>query len=397
MGFAAGSVTFRRYYLTGEHPTSLSKSWLKALASHAFGAEHEVRSDGIEMGWILPTHFDDVDFSDESRVVVGRFVYVAIRVDRTKAPASIIRSYRAQEEQAALLANGQGFLSAQDKRMAKEAAVDRADKEAGKGFFRRINAYPLLIDLQQGVVYYGALGVGASEALTSLFHRTFVVTLVPATIDELSHRTAERAKLVRALDDTSPSYLVDPPDHEMDTARFPGNDRRFLGREFLAWIWHHVQTSEGLIDTRLNRQIGLAISTAMKLSCCADITGTTTVHCDGPATAPESRAALSLGKLPDKLGLLIASGAHEWSLQLDGMQACISRLMLQRDEDDDPAAVLEGRFNQIAQVGQVLDELFDTFLYARLNAGWNKELGRMRQWAKSFQSPTMPALQRVSA
>lgn len=195
MGFSAGSVTFQRYYLAGEHPTSLSQTWLQAFADNAFGSETEARSDGIETGWIVPTHYYDVDFSDESRVIVGRFVHVAIRVDRTKAPSAIIRSYRAQEEQAALLASGNGTLSAEDKRAAKEAAMDRAEKEARKGNFRRINAYPLLIDLQKGLVYYGALGAGASEALTMLFAKTFDVSLVPATMDELSCRMAERAKL----------------------------------------------------------------------------------------------------------------------------------------------------------------------------------------------------------
>jgi len=178
---------------------------------------------------------------------------------------------------------------------------------------------------------------------------------------------------------------------------FPGNDRSFLGREFLAWLWYVVQTSEGLVTTRLNQQIGLAICDSMKLNCCADVTGTTTVTCDGPATAPESRAALSLGKLPTRLGLLVARGANEWSLQLDGKKAFVSRLILQRDEDDDPEAFIEGRFNQIVQVGQVVDELFDTFLHIRLNAGWKKELSRLRQWAESSRPAAVPALQRASA
>ncbi len=397
MGFSSGSVTFQRYYLAGEHPTSLSETWLKAFEENAFGAETEVRSDGIETGWIVPTHYYDVDFSDESRVTVGRFIHVAIRVDRTNAPAAIVRSYRAQEEQAALFANGNGVLSAQDKRMAKEAAMDRAEKEARKGNFRRINAYPLLIDLQKGVLYFGALGAGASESLTTLFAKTFGVSLVAATMDELSCRMAERGKLTRELDDASPSFLVDPPNSDMDLPDFPGNDRSFLGREFLAWLWHAVQTSEGLVNTRLNQQIGLVICDSMKLNCCAEVTGTTTVTCDGPATAPEARAALSLGKLPTKLGLMVARGANEWSLQLDGKKASISRLILQRDEDDDPEAFLEGRFNQIVQAGQAVDELFDTFLHARLNAGWKNELGHMRQWAESFRSPTVPALQRATA
>ncbi len=85
MGFATGVISFRRYHIVGSRPEELTPEWHAAIAAHAFGKHADVSTDGVEIGWIRPNHLFDIDFADASQIEVGRFVFVAMRLDRTAA------------------------------------------------------------------------------------------------------------------------------------------------------------------------------------------------------------------------------------------------------------------------------------------------------------------------
>ena len=275
IGFASGPITFRRFFLCGERPDSLSNGWYEAIAVRAFGKQREAASDGIETGWIVPNHLFDVDFSSPDRVTCGRFVFLAMRLDRTAAPGAIIQSYRKMEESAALQASGRASLSRTERRLANEAALARAEEEARADKFRRTTAYPVLIDFPDGVVYFGNLGAPAGDKLMALFSETFGTPIVPATVDEVAYRIAQRQGRVRVFEDVQPAHLVEPPTPagEADALTFPGQDRRFLGREFLAWLWHRVDAHEGLFEMKRHRSVTVAIERIMHLVCSFDLTG----------------------------------------------------------------------------------------------------------------------------
>ena len=387
MGFASGPITFRRFFLCGEHPDSLSNGWFDAIAARAFGRQREEASDGSETGWIVPNHLCDVDFSSPDRVTFGRFVFLAMRVDRTAAPSAIVQSYRKMEETAALEASGRVSLTSAERRLAKEAALARAEKEARAGQFRRTTAYPLLIDFQEGVVYFGSLGAPAADRLMVLFSETFDTTIVPATVEEVAYRIAQRQGRVRVFEDVHPTRFVEPPasGDQADTVAFPGQDRRFLGWEFLAWLWHRVDAHEGLFELKRQRSVTVAVERMMHLVCSFDLTGSDTIRTDAPARAPEAYAALGIGKVPTSMGLLIA-GDDEWGLTLDGPRYHVSGLRLTSpEEEDDPVSELEHRFSQIRDLSATLDQLFGEFLRQRLDKDWDKEAAAMSRWARDHR------------
>lgn len=399
MGFASGSITFRRYYLCGEHPGSLSEEWFEALAGHAFGQGGEETSDGIESGWIVPTHLFDVDFSAPQRVTVGRFVYLAMRLDRTAAPAPIVKSYRKQEEEAALAASGGEVLGRAERSLARQAAADRAQREARKGMFRRVAAYPVLIDLEDGVVYFGNTGSTAGDKLLTLFSDTFQTTLAPATIEEAGYRIAERIGASRSFDEATPAHFADPPamDGEIASAEFPGNDRRFLGREFLTWLWYRTDAAEGLFELDGDRSVALSIHRMMHLECGYNLTGRDSIVTEAPARSPEAWAALGIGKQPTKVALLIGADQDEWSLSLDGPAWNVSGLVLPPPEESDPLGRLEERFNGMRRVGRTLDQLLAVFLRCRLGAAWKAESAAIRAWVPRGRNAEQTPLQRASA
>lgn len=382
MGFAAGSVTFRRFFLAGKHPKTPTDKWLAAFADRAFGRQNYVASDGIETGWIVPNHLFDVDFSEPHRLAVGRFVYVAMRLDRTAPPGNIIKSYQRMEEAAALAASGREFLSKEERALARQAAADRAEKEARDDAFRRLAAFPVLIDLEQGMLYFSTAGKLASDKLAGLFSETFDMPLTPADAEEVAFRTCSTHGTQRDFEDAEPFCLVDPPG-EADGAASPlgGGDHTHLGRELLLWMWYRTAAREGVFEFLDGTSATVAIDRAMQLDCPLDVTGRDTIRNDAPASSPEARAALGVGKMPAKMGLLIGASAGEWALNLSAADLAITGLAIPKAEDKEPGAVLEHRFTQIVEASSTVDRLFAAFLRLRFGNGWAKELADMKRWA----------------
>lgn len=381
MGFASGPVSFCRYYLCGDHPENLTEEWVEMLAAHAFGKHADETSDGVETGWIVPTHLFDVDFSESGRIEVGRFVYLAMRMDRTAPPSAVVQSYRKMEEEGALRASGREFLTRVERRMAREAAADRAGKEARAGAFRRMAAYPVLIDLRDGVVYFGNLGSTAGDKLISLFRDTFDVTLMPAHVEELSHRLADRSGRTAAFDNVKPCHLVTPPLDASQNGQHSGNDRSFLGREFLSWLWYRCEAREGVFEIAGIGGLTLAVHEGMRMECPFECTGKVSITADAPGRSPEARAANAIGKMPSKMGFLMAAGAEEWAFTLECPEGKVSKLTLPKSDGEDPAGELEERFGGLRRAGELLDGLVAEFLRLRLDSGWETEVASMRKWA----------------
>ncbi len=156
MAFASGPVTFRRFLISGKFHNEANDTLIQALSDHAFGKSRTAPPDGIEIGWIAPTHLFDADITAE-KIVYDRFLYFQMRIDRTKAPANIIKSYTRIEEQAAQDAAGKPYLNKQQRADARDRAVARAEKEEKSSLYRRITAVPILIDLSSGPRLFGPI------------------------------------------------------------------------------------------------------------------------------------------------------------------------------------------------------------------------------------------------
>ncbi len=400
MGFASGAVSYRRFYITGKCAEASSASWREGFAKNAFGEYGSASSDGVEVGWIVPDHLFDVDFSDASRITFGRYLFAAMRMDRILPPAQIVKSYRRMEEVAALNASGKEFLSKSEKREAKEAADQRADEEARRGAFRRTAGYPLLIDTEKGIVYFGQLGSKSSDKLMILFADTFDTTLVPAHAEETAFRLVQKLDLSRKFDDVIPMRLVDPPMRMMegDTDSQQEHDRAFLGREMLTWLWFVASQREGALTLANSKEVGFALHQMLELTCVFDLTGKDSIRTDAPSTAPEALAAMRVGKQPTKAGLLLAARGLDASLNLDGATGNVSGLKLPQPEEPlPPRDLLEYRFDAIRETSVLLDEIYAAFLKVRLSDGFRDELREMKNWALGSHDTLESLIRRASA
>lgn len=381
MGFVSGPVSFQRFVTTSSIPTEISEEFVAAVGGRAFGRT-AATADGLEVGWVGPRHLFETDISAQ-HIAFGRFALLGLRIDRAKVPANVLKSYIRMEEDVALETSGREFLSKAEKRRARDAALARADQELRSGAFRRMNSYPVLIDLEYGVVYCGALGAAVGDRLMQLFSDTFGAGLEPATPERVAARLLTARKNARALETLTPFRLGRPPRGlEADQAGNVSTDQNWLGKELLSWLWYQAAQADGGLRVKSGDEITVMLDRTLRLKCDYGITGVDAISADGPTNLPESRAALAIGKQPVKAGLVLGSPMGEVRLTLDALRFTVSGAGLPDEQvEGDHKARLEHRFEQIADTANLLDALFDVFLQHRCSRQWSTELKEMSAWA----------------
>lgn len=378
MAFAGGPVSFQRFLIEGSLSRDVDERFVAALRARAFGSSPP-QPDDTQCGWIGPRHVFDTELAGET-IACGAYVHVGVRLDKLSAPPSVLRAYVRMEEDALRQTGGRALLSRAELRRAREAARERAGQEARAGDFRRIAAYPVLIDLEHQQVFLGTLSLSAADKVLQLFHATFGCGLVPADPERCAMRVLERGGDLRKLENLAPFTLVRAPrDGEPE---FEGVDANFLGKEFLTWLWYRIDADTGPLKIHSGDEVTVMIDKVLRLKCDFGLTGTDVITADGPANLPEARAALASGKQPTKMGLLLGCPLGEFRFTLEGPRLAVSGLIVpEEDGADDPRARLERRFELIADTGHLLDALFELFVAVRTGRKWNHELRDMSAWA----------------
>src|SRR5215470_10491929 len=141
MGFFAGRVTCARYRITGKSPRTFGPEQLEKLANHAIGKQRVAASDGVESGWTAGDHILDLHF-DLAKNIVNDTLHFALRIDRQKIPADLLRAYTQIELQALAAGNPSGIPSQRQKREARATARERLEAEMQDGRYLQRKAYP---------------------------------------------------------------------------------------------------------------------------------------------------------------------------------------------------------------------------------------------------------------
>src|SRR5881394_2021779 len=104
MGFASGTISFRRFAVIGEQPDSIDQDLLDKLAEHALRPGELGVPEETEYGWSGGRlTFENNIFADA--------VHFALRIDTNKAPGELKKAYTLMEEDAAAATNPSGFIS----------------------------------------------------------------------------------------------------------------------------------------------------------------------------------------------------------------------------------------------------------------------------------------------
>ena len=158
---------------------------------------------------------------------------------------------------------------------------------------------------------------------------------------------------------------------------------RFLGCEFLTWLWFKVELFDGTLELLDGRQVDLWIDTQLVLASLQTPTEKATLTGVSPSTAAEATAALQQGKVPLKAALRLVLAEHEFAFTLDGQRLAVSGVKLPELMEAESDERFFERMQLIEDLDGVLTELYEEFLALRLSPVWDADVGpAMQQWVK---------------
>jgi hypothetical protein len=395
MGFASGSVSFRRFSVLGKAPSAPEESLLERLAEHALKPGELGVPEEIEYGWSGGRHVLDAQFSFDRNVFADAISF-GLRVDTNKVPSELNKAWQLMEEDAAAAENPSGFISKNQKRQARDSIRRKVDDELRSGRFRRSKLVPVLWDLP-GQTIYSPVSQSNFEKLAEIFERTFGLELSPLSAGKLALQRLEARGRRRDYEDGRPTRFVPGPTGEGEYPEYPWvakgpEPKDFLGNEFFLWLWHEADHRGGAIKAEGADEITVYIDRMLDVDCAYGQTGRDFIRGDGPSRMPEARDALRSGKLPRKAGLVIDAFGQQYTLTLNAESLGVSGAKLPDVEEVETARVLfEERIALIRDLGKAVDALFESFLKVRASSAWEGYVGGIRKWILEPQKKTVAA------
>jgi hypothetical protein len=158
------------------------------------------------------------------------------------------------------------------------------------------------------------------------------------------------------------------------------NGTRFLGREFLTWLWFRSEAQEGLF-TIGDRPFELWFDAKLTLSTHGELKEENVIHSESPTETEEARVSLQSGKQVKEARVRLVADQKQWGATLKADDMSVSGLkipaLLSREEDEK----LYERFYLLEEFEDFFDRLFANFLQLRLDDdAWSQEVSEIRTW-----------------
>jgi hypothetical protein len=166
---------------------------------------------------------------------------------------------------------------------------------------------------------------------------------------------------------------------------------RFLGPEFLTWLWYRSEMHDGMMPLGGRKACELAIDDKITLEADMVETEQSVLKGGAPAVTPEAREALRQGKVPTQARIRIHHDGLEYyftlkaaALQLSGVK--VPTILTKEDDDK-----FYERMNYLEVVENVVDHFYGEFMGVRLSPKWGEVTELMRAWVRSDDVPPADA------
>ncbi len=367
MAIQSGSATFTRFFVpepeTGDFWSFVDEQ-LKAGAFQDL-EEGEEKSKGFA-SWddLFDSTFEFASYHK------GEYVAFQFRQDQRKIPTLVIK----QHLRAAIKKYGdehQGRRPSRQEYMALREATEQA-------LLRQALAQPSACEVvwnpQQKWMLCGTTSARTLDLLLEHFERFFKIYPIPLyhvhwAVRSLPLNDAQRDRLEALVPVQSSQAL---------------HDGRFLGYEFLTWLWYFIEEQQGILTLAENQGAELALGEKIVLS--RPDNGKERVICTTQANAlDEARTALIRGKQVEELQLFIRVANQDYLLTLDADLWAVKGLKTPKQLPDQGEEDADGRFLEkmffVEEVLAVLNKLYLKFLTQRLSAGWETDyLPPVKRW-----------------
>lgn len=166
-------------------------------------------------------------------------------------------------------------------------------------------------------------------------------------------------------------------------------EKKFLGQEFLTWLWFQSDVNSGLIDLKKPGAVEIWFEERIMLESGSG-NALQTVTCQGKdLDLAEARTALREGKRVSQAKIRLTADGSDWrfsikaeGLDLSGVRAP-KTLDMDEEEPDSLAGRLLDRLAVMRELTRYVDALFAKFLEIRLSEDWKEqEIPRIRKWLR---------------
>ncbi len=166
------------------------------------------------------------------------------------------------------------------------------------------------------------------------------------------------------------------------------NRYKFLGNEFLTWLWFMIETDQNRLRRYDPDLVSLNIGSRLVLENTLNNARETITIKGEDANLEEGLLSLKKGAVVTEIHLSYKSGAQHWQFSLKGESLNISNLKLPETgpvetPEDLEGAVIEKAYLMEKVIGLV-NNLFSHFVKLRVSGEWrNQTVSRIRKWASS--------------
>jgi len=166
------------------------------------------------------------------------------------------------------------------------------------------------------------------------------------------------------------------------------NRYKFLGNEFLTWLWFIIETDQNRLRQYDPDLVSLNIGSRMVLENTRNNAKETVTIKGQDADLEEGLLALKKGSVVTEIHLSYKAGDQHWQFNLKGESLNISNLKLPETgpvetPEDFEGAVIEKTY-LIEKVIGLVNNLFSHFIKLRVSSEWrNQTVSRIRKWASS--------------
>lgn len=367
MGIRSSTATFARFFV----PDPVTEDFWTYVDEGLQAGRFKESEDAQEQaaGFTSWDDLFDASFSDGA-YHKGEYVAFHFRMDQRKVPAIItkqyvreaIKKYRdeheghwpSRQEKQEIQENVQNWLLS--RALPQPSTCDVAWSPAGKW------------------LYVGSTSAKMLDAFLQHFENHFRLYPVP-----LYH--AQWALNMVPLDarqkDTLASMISVKSPQAMD-------EGRFLGFEFLTWLWFYAEQAREPLVLPDNRVAEVHLGERLVLMLPGE--GREKVVCTTQANAlHEARTALRQGKLVEELQIFLRVADNEYLLTLDSSLWAVKGLKTPKQLPDYAEEDVDGRFLEkmyfLEEVSTVINMVYGKFLAERLGPGWDSDsMPLLKQW-----------------
>lgn len=157
---------------------------------------------------------------------------------------------------------------------------------------------------------------------------------------------------------------------------------RFVGREFLLWLWFETELYETNVRPSKGPACSIWLETQITLK---NETEEARIKSPAAAAAPEAKQALQQGKLPQQARLHAIVGDHEFTWVMKAEELAIGALKIpaQLKEEGDKYEALYERMRLTEELEAVLEALYADFVTLRLASAWETNIvPDLKRWAR---------------